>query len=165
MTHENFNWEQFHHGLLLDLSLDEAYHYLATPAGITSWFIGTAEYTNQAGHVRGKHDFAQTGDHFKWKWLAKDHTLTGTVLAAETDHLFRFTFGSDFVVDMHLKREHDRTLVTLTQFNNSPHKEGNFGYLNCCVCWVFFLSNLKSVAETGTDLRETQVDLEMLVNR
>ena len=48
-----------------------------------------------------------------------------------------------------------QTELHLTQTGISDTPDGHvFGHLNCRSCWIFFLTNLKSVLESGPDLRD-----------
>lgn len=165
MTEENFNREKFTHAIMLKAPVEIVYEYISTGVGISKWFIGNADYYYGDKSIRLGNDDAQKGDSFLWKWLNKDLELKGIVTNALKDKEFGFTFGPSFLVIINLSEEKDRTKVTLTQRYQESAIENEFGFINCCVCWVFFLTNLKSVIEHGKDLRETEADIEMLVNR
>ena len=167
MTPENFNWQRFEHGICLDLPLSDVYDLIGTARGLTKWFIGEAEYTSPGNIMRDDDAAYEKGDHFAWQWKEKDHSLQGSVLEANGSDLVRFTFGSPFHVTIRLSYHEDgRTKLALEQsFTEVNSLVGEFSYINCCVCWVFFLTNLKSVAEQHIDLRETISMDEMLVNR
>lgn len=57
------------------------------------------------------------------------------------------------------------TEIKLTQSNNKPSELNEFGFINCCVCWSFFLTNLKSVGESHIDLREKELMNESFINQ
>jgi hypothetical protein len=47
------------------------------------------------------------------------------------------------------------TRVDLTQTDIPDTPEGRvMGHLNCRSCWVFFMTNLRSILLTGVDLRD-----------
>jgi uncharacterized protein YndB with AHSA1/START domain len=165
MTENNFNMERFHHSIYLDKPVSEVYKMAATPAGISKWFIGEAAYSAPDGITRKENDFIQEGDSYNWHWLAKDLSLKGKVLKAQKDNLVEFTFGNLFRVTITINEDKGRTIFTLAQQYVNGAVKNNFAYINCCVCWVFFITNLKSVLEYGNDLRETQIYNEELVNR
>ncbi|MHC4505510.1 MAG: hypothetical protein ACYTFI_19570 [Planctomycetota bacterium] len=53
--------------------------------------------------------------------------------------------------------EHTELRLIQTGIPNTP--EGRvFGHLNCRSCWIFFLTNLKSVLDGGRDLRDPDPD-------
>ncbi|MBK8981104.1 MAG: SRPBCC domain-containing protein [Ignavibacteria bacterium] len=165
MTEKNFSSEEFSHGILLKATPEEVFGYLSTGTGISKWFIGSANYFYDAKSIRLGNESAEKGDSFLWKWLNKDLELKGLVTGSVKDKSFGFTFGPSFLVDMNLSESDKRTKLTLTQKYQDSAVKNEFAYINCCVCWVFFLTNLKSVIENNIDLRETEADNELLVNR
>ena len=164
MTPQSFTKEQFSHGLLLDISIDQAWSYIASPEGLTSWFLGKTSYTGPDGEIRQAHHSVQKGDQYYWEWQ-KQHSVEGIVLDLVEEEFFAVTFGTDFTVEFRLSQEGNRTRIVLTQLNANPNKSNEFRFINCCVCWAFFLTNLKSMAEGGKDLREVDVEEEILVNQ
>lgn len=164
MTEDNFNLQKFSHGIYLDCSQSTAYDHIAKAEGFTKWFIGQADYVS-GNIVRLPGNYIQAGDSFIWKWLAKDLELKGTILKAEKDAELTFTFGLLHEVKIILYESNTRTHLRLEQYYIPGAEPNDFLHINCAVCWVFFLTNLKSVIEHGNDLRETAVDDEELVNR
>lgn len=165
MTENSFNMDSFHHSIYLNKPVNEVYKYAATANGFTKWFIGEAEFISAGGKNRGKDELVSEGDKYTFKWLAKDYSVTGEVQQVSENSSIRFTFGSSFIVTITVKEDTGRTLFTLKQEYNSSAAKNDFAHINCCVCWGFFVTNLKSVIEYGNDLRETLADSEELVNR
>ena len=164
MTPESFTKERFSHGVLLDVSLDEVWSYVATPEGMSKWFLEEVRYTDADGQIRAEDEEGEKGDRYHWKWQ-KNHSVEGRLLDVISRQRFAFTFGKDFTAEFTLRVQDGRTRLVLTQVNHKPNQENEFGFINCCVCWAFFMTNLKSIAEGGKDLRETVVEEEMLVNQ
>ncbi len=165
MTPENFNWKNFSHGTIVNMEIDIMYDAIHTSEGLEEWLVGEANFKRN-GKVLSKEDYIFTGDTYHWKWLAKDYEVKGKVLGSFPDRRIQFTFGDNFEVSIQLKSMQDsRTKVILEQRRTDGKETPDFGFLNCCVCWVFFLTNLKSTQEFGVDLRETKVREEFLVNR
>jgi uncharacterized protein YndB with AHSA1/START domain len=165
MTEHNFNKSEFHHSILLNIPVEKVYYYAATPEGICKWFLGEAIYKDSNGTRREPAVPAETGDTFIWKWLAKDLCIEGTILNTVKNEKFVFTFGKSFIITITLSVNDGRTMFTLQQEYTSGAVKNDFAFINCCVCWTFFLTNLKSAAEHGIDLRETLSHDESLVNR
>jgi uncharacterized protein YndB with AHSA1/START domain len=165
MTEKSFNMERFQHSIYLNKPVEEVYSLVGTGSGLTKWFIGEAVYESPEGEKRKFDDYIHKGDEFEWEWLEKDLSITGTVLEAEIESLFKFTFGSLFIVTITVKEDSGRTLFTLMQEYSKDADKNDFAHINCCVCWGFFVTNLKSVMEFGNDLRETLSHSEELVNR
>jgi uncharacterized protein YndB with AHSA1/START domain len=164
MTENTFNWKSFRHAIILDANLEEVFKYVSTAEGICRWFQGEASYRPAGGKDRPQNEIAASGDLFVWKWLAKDLILRGEVLDCQVNSMFQFTFGKSFEVVIRLDDHQGRTKLTLGHEYRPGVPEDQFQYLNCCVCWVFFLTNLKSVLEGGKDLREIHVFEEALIN-
>jgi uncharacterized protein YndB with AHSA1/START domain len=165
MTENNFSSNGFHHSIYLNSPIDKVYQAIASANGLKSWFIGNAVFTDVNGNARLPEHPIQLNDTFIWNWLAKDLSITGKVLESDKNKIFSFTFGISFEVTITLKVSNKRTLLTLTQKYAPGAEHNDFANINCCVCWGFFLTNLKSVLEHGNDLRETLVDNESLINR
>jgi len=164
MTEKNFDYNSFSHVIYINKIPDYVFRYIATASGITKWFIGKAEYFYGDSGIRLGDDYAQKGDSFLWKWLNKDLELKGMVIECIKIKEFAFTFSPLFKVTINLAQETGRTRITLKQEYQESAVRDDFNFINCCVCWVFFLTNLKSVIEHGIDLREKDFKDEMLIN-
>jgi len=165
MTEKSFNMQSFHHSIYITKPVDEVYNYVGTGNGLTKWFIGKSVYTSKDGKQRKDAEIVQVSDEYEWRWLAKNFSTKGKVLETKENSLFKFTFGSLFIVTITLKEDRGRTLFTLKQEYAEGVNHNDFAHINCCVCWGFFITNLKSVIEFGNDLREVQIDSEDLINR
>jgi uncharacterized protein YndB with AHSA1/START domain len=165
MNENSFNMQSFSHSVYLDKPVEKVFDYIAKCDGLSKWFIGVASYVSPEGTEREHDDYVQREDIYEWKWLKKNFSTKGEVLDVQKNELFGFTFGSLFNVTIVLKKDKGRTLFTLTQKYNADTIKDDFAHINCCVCWVFFITNLKSVIENGIDLRETLSNNEELVNR
>ncbi len=165
MNKENFNWNEFTHGIYLNAPVGKVYEYIATASGITKWFVGEAKYYYKNLNIRLGKEWSVKGDSFLWKWMNKDFELKGLVTESRSDRTFGFTFSPLYFVTISLAPEGDKTKLTLKQEYQPGSEKDEFNFLNCCTCWVFFLTNLKSVAENGIDLREKEAMGDMLVNR
>jgi uncharacterized protein YndB with AHSA1/START domain len=165
MNKDNFNWNEFTHAIYLNAPVGKVYEYVATAAGITKWFIGEAKYYYKNLNIRLGNEHSKKGDSFLWKWLNKDLELKGLVIESQENKIFKFTFSPLYFVTISITSEGDKTKLTLKQEYQPNAERDEFNFLNCCTCWVFFLTNLKSVIENGIDLREKEMKDEMLMNR
>lgn len=154
----------FSHAIYLNAPLEKVYVFAATASGIIKWFIGKAKYYYKDNNIRLGNEFARKGDSYLWTWLNKDLELKGIVTGAVENKLFQFTFSPLYLVTLEFFPENNRTKLTLTQEYQQSAQRNDFNYINCCTCWVFFLTNLKSVIENGIDLREKEITDEMSVN-
>ncbi|MBP9096001.1 MAG: SRPBCC domain-containing protein [Ignavibacteria bacterium] len=165
MTEKTFNMNCFTHAIILKSRIEEVYEYISTSSGIVKWFIGKAKYFYKDSHIRLGNEKARKGDSFLWNWLNKDLELKGVVTESSDNKLFSFTFSPLFFVSIELtKTEENDTRLTLRQEYQDSASKNDFAYINCCTCWVFFMTNLKSVIEYGIDLREKEAADEMMVN-
>jgi hypothetical protein len=166
MKPNDFTKEKFILKIPLYIEINKAFELIATSKGLTSWFLGNADFFNDDEKGILDSSFIKQGTAFKWVWQ-KEYGVTGQVLKHRENELFEFTFGTDFSVSISLIYDFRKkyTEVTLTQKNHNPSDSNEFGFINCCVCWSFFLSNLKSVAEFNIDLREQNIINESFVNQ
>ena len=164
MNEHKFSLTQFERGILLNISMEEAYKYAGTSNGISKWFIGEAIYTAPDGHTRPGDEPAQKGDKYTFNWVYKDLSLSGEVLDANGKDFVSFTFGGTATFNIKLSELDGRVFFNLSQISDPDNPMPEMAHINCYVCWSFFLLNLKSVAENGFDLREWDYDMEGLAN-
>ena len=164
MTEKNFSLQSFTHSIYLNKPAGEVFDFTVKCGGFEKWFVGEASFISFEGVQRDANDYAERKDSFELKWQIKNFSTKGVVLDVQKNKLFSFTFGSLFNVTITLKNENGKTLFTLTQKYNAGAVHNDFAHINCCVCWVFFITNHKSVIENGIDLRETKADNDELVN-
>jgi uncharacterized protein YndB with AHSA1/START domain len=164
MTEKNFNMDRFTHAIYLSAPAEKVYEYIATPAGIVKWFVGKAKYYYKDKNIRLGNETVKKGDTFLWNWQNKDLELKGIVTESVDNKEFQFTFSPLYIVTVEIQTEEDKTRLKLTQEYQGSAAKNDFNYINCCTCWVFFMTNLKSVIENGIDLREKDIRDEMMVN-
>jgi uncharacterized protein YndB with AHSA1/START domain len=125
----------------------------ATSSGLQSFFIDHASFESDEGRKRETDEQARPGDAYVWQWR-QPHSLEGTVLEVIPDRLLSMTFGS-MSVTLRFADAGAQTELHLSQTGISDTADGQvLGHLNCRCCWIFFLTNLKSVLESGRDLRD-----------
>lgn len=164
MTESNFNMERFSHGIFIKTDSENLFRYIATPAGISKWFIGSAEYFYRQKNIRLGDELTGKGDSYLWKWLNKDLELKGIITDFEKEKMIEFTFSPLYLVRMELFPIGNRVKIVLTQSYQKSSLRNDFNFVNCCTCWVFFLTNLKSVIECNVDLREKEIRDDLLIN-
>jgi hypothetical protein len=164
MTPETFNLRKFSHGILINCHTEHLYSYVGRADGFTKWFIGNAEYIN-GENKRSAENYIQAGDKFHWKWLEKDFELSGEILEVIDKISVTFSFGSLHEIKITVSERGHMAHLRLEQYYKKAAEPNDFVHINCAVCWVFFMTNLKSVIEHGIDLRETSSGDEELVNR
>lgn len=149
-----YDWSRFHVHMYYLAPLDEVFRRFSTGAGLASFYIAEAEHTAPDGTRRGDDEPFQAGDTYHWRYL-HDFDHGGTIEAMEPNRLVRFTFG-DAKVEVRFRTVEDgATEVALHQTNCPTEDPGRaWMHLNCRSCWIYFLTNLRSVLHHGVDLRD-----------
>lgn len=147
-----FDWTRFDIHFYYDEPPDEIRRRLATSRGLESFFLAAAEHFEPDGRAREPEEPARAGDTYRWTWR-HGHSIEGSFLDPDEGADLAFTFGP-MRVDVRLIAVDGGTRLVLDQREIDDTEAGHvFGHMNCRICWVFFLANLKSVLVTGTDLR------------
>jgi hypothetical protein len=166
MKPEDFTKERFLLKLPLYADRSRVFQLIATARGLECWFLGKVDFIRGQDGLLPDGSALQAGDDYSWTWQ-KGYSIRGKVLDFADGERFEFSFGGPFTVHFRLnERAADKiTELELVQRNSDPSPANEFGFLNCCVCWTFFLTNLKSVAEQGVDLRESEFFDESFINQ
>jgi len=150
---DTYDWSRFDIVFYYDQAPDQVFHAWATPVGLTSFFIDKAVFTAPDGTERGGDEQAVSGDRYRWDWR-HPYWLEGEITRVDPGREIAFTFGS-MIVSIRLSALEGKTELHLVQTDIPDSPDGRvFGHLNCRSCWIFFLTNLKSVLATGQDLRD-----------
>jgi len=151
---ETYDWTRFLVHMYYDAPLERVFRAWATAEGLESFFIASARHASADGGARAPHELACPGDRYEWTWL-HGLGLKGGFLACERDRRVAFTFGEHMEVEVTFRTVGDSVEVRLHQTGCMPEDPARaWQHLNCRSCWVYFLTNLKSVLEHGTDLRD-----------
>ena len=136
-----YNWKEFTLQAAFKGSPEKLYKMWTDPKLLCKWFLTDA-----------KIDLKKGGDYyFQWVMNASEH---GKVLAVRKNSLFSFTFAGG-KCDVKFRKSGKDCVISLRQYGiptDEMHKVGT--HMSCQIGWTFFFANLKSVLETGTDLRE-----------
>ncbi|CAN1517090.1 COG3832 Uncharacterized conserved protein [Fimbriimonadaceae bacterium] len=132
------------------------------PDEIGKWFLDA--FHTKDGEVQPQDVVAEVGWNYEWTWLEgtrEEGEFTNIVANEEV----AFTFGPDCAVRVRFSEELTRTCVEVvqTQSHEDETKRAEWAF-GCVQGWTFYLTNLKSVLENGTDLRETQFLVPKIVN-
>lgn len=148
-----YNWTTFTVHTIYRSTRDAVWRAWATPAGLESFFIREATVTAHNGERRAKDSSVCAGDAYHWRFW-HDFELRGQILAVTPGDSLTFTFGS-METNVSLHDLNGAVEVALRQSNCRSDPEGSSeDHLNCRSCWVYFMTNLKSVIDTGHDLRD-----------
>ncbi len=153
MGSNTYDWTKFDIVFYYNQSIEEVFRFWATSSGLEEFFIEKASYESADRIKRSSKEIAQRGDKYYWKWR-HSFSIEGEVLNVINNEEFSFTFGS-MKVAIHFGIVGNQTELYLVQTEIPGTEDGKvMGHLNCRSCWIFFLSNLKSILETGQDLRD-----------
>lgn len=149
-----YDWTQFTVHMHYEAPIGRVFEAWATPAGLESFFLASARHASPDGSRRGPNEAAAAGDRYRWTWL-HGPGIEGEFLSCDPGRSIAFTFGETMRVDVALKAVDDSVEVRLHQTGcATKDPQRAWQHLNCRSCWVYFLTNLKSVLEHGVDLRD-----------
>ena len=154
---DSYDWSKFTLSFYYPVEREQAYESWATQAGLESFFIDSARFTQRLDSLgsrqRAATEFVQSGDQYHWQWR-QPFSVEGEIRSAITNERLLFSFGA-MCCDIVFRSVEGATLVHLTQSDIPDTEEGRvMGHLNCRSCWVFFMTNLASVYRSGLDLRD-----------
>jgi uncharacterized protein YndB with AHSA1/START domain len=172
----SFDWSNFRVGVFINgVQPDEVYTLWATSDGLTRWFLREADFAPsevprpRTAHekrrvppfedlvARPPHERCQTNDRYRWEWYY-DGGIRGEhwIIDARPPSKLVFGFGDDMSVEVTMRKQGSACEVALRQFDIPTTLEARHDvHMGCRVGWTFLLTNLKSFAEGGLDLRET----------
>ena len=151
---ERYDWSQFKVHMVYRAPRDDVVAAWATPGGLESFFIADADHRAPDGTRRAPDEPCVAGDRYRWKWL-HGFELEGHVLACEPNRRVSYTFGGNMRIDIGFLERDGAVEVAIHQTGCATQDpERAWQHLNCRSCWVYFLTNLKSVLEHGIDLRD-----------
>lgn len=161
---EDYKWTEFIQNEYINAPIEKVFEMWVTSNNITKWFIAEADYINGSGILKDKDDLISKGDKYIWKFY-QGFKIQGGILDIKENKFISFTFGKkepgsdeDVIVEVYFMRSEDNgTKITLKQSNISDTEFGKVNYnLSCMSGWSFFLMNLRSIFESGFDLREKE---------
>ena len=148
-----YDWSQFHVRMYYLAPLAQVFHYFATAEGLEAFFIYKAVHTAVNGTVRRPDEQAQSRDRYHWTYV-HDFAHGGEFLLVETNRLVRFTFGT-MTVDISFRDVGEAIEVDLHQTNCATEDPDRaWQHVNCRSCWIYFMTNLRSILAGGPDVRD-----------
>jgi len=149
----SYDWSQFHVHMYYAAPLTEVFRRFSTGAGLASFFIYEARHQSSDGHVRTPDEMVQAGDEYHWTYV-HDFGHSGHFIEVVPEQMLSFSFG-DMRVAVSFREEGGLTEVDLHQTGCATEDpERAWQHLNCRSCWIYFLTNLRSVIVGGPDLRD-----------
>jgi len=159
-----FDWSRFQSEIFIGRPVSIVYRAWALPSEMQRWFIEVCEAMTRDYKAKGKDEFLQNGDQFKWFFDEK--TESGVILEVKTDEKICFTISgaSRFSVKVTVlfNAVEGGTHVELIQENMPCSEQDRINWhLDSKVAWTFFLTNLKAYLEHNVDLRATKSPAEV----
>lgn len=155
----DYDWSQFHVRMYYLAPLDEVFRRFSTAEGLESFFIQRAEHAAADGTPRAADEPVRTGDRYHWTYV-HDFDHGGSFEEVEPGRRVRFTFGP-MRVDVRFREvkgataAESATEVDLHQTNcATTDPDRAWQHVNCRSCWVYFMTNLRSVLAGGPDVRD-----------
>lgn len=149
-----YDWSQFHVRMYYLAPLTEVFRRFATADGLASFYIGKAVHTAPDGTERAPDEIVRTGDAYHWTYV-HDFAHGGTFEQVEPDRLVAFSFGGPRVSITFREVADGATEVDLHQTDCPVEDPGRaWMHLNCRSCWIYFMTNLRSVLAGGPDVRD-----------
>ncbi len=163
---DDYEWTQFKQKEYIEAPLKEVFLKWTTPNGIMEWFLKDAEYESQDGTTRESNEVVKPNDKYTWQFYS-GLVMKGKVLEVVSNSSFKFTFGKkepgsdeDVVVNVTFNEKDGMTEIELAQGNIADNEYGRVSYnLSCMVGWSYFMTNLRSLFESGFDYREKDENL------
>lgn len=149
----DYDWSQFHVYMYYLAPLEDVFARFGTARGLESFFIHRAEHVAASGTPRGRDELVQTGDAYAWTYT-HDFAHGGRFTEVEPNRRVAFTFGDMHVV-VSFRRVEGATEVDLHQTGCAPEDPDRaWQHVNCRSCWIYFMTNLRSVLADGPDVRD-----------
>jgi len=163
---EQYEWTMFRQKEYIKAPISEVFIKWVTPGGIIEWFLKKAMYESENEGIRFPIEIIKTGDNYTWKFYS-GFIMKGKILDVQENSSFKFTFGKkepdldeDVIVNVTFKEKDGLTVIELEQNNIADNEYGKVTYnLSCIVGWSYYLTNLRSIIESGYDFREKDMEL------
>ena len=162
---EQYEWTRFRQKEYIKAPVNNVFTKWATPAGITEWFLKKAVYESENKEIRDLNEIVKKGDNYTWEFDA-GLVMNGKVLEVQKNSSFKVTFGkkepgSDeyVIVNVKFKENDGITVIEIDQSNIADNEYGHVTYnLSCMVGWSYYMTNLRSIFESGFDYREKEME-------
>jgi uncharacterized protein YndB with AHSA1/START domain len=136
-----YNWKEFTIQAAFKGTPEKLFKMWTDNRKICKWFLTDAKIE------------LKKGGNYYFKW-AEGSSENGKVLEVRKNSLFRFTFAG-CICEVKFKKSGNHCLVILRQYRIPTDERNKIRlHMGCQMGWTFFFTNLKSVLETGKDLRE-----------
>ena len=154
----SYDWSQFHVRMRYLAAIDSVYRRFATAAGLESFFIYRAVHRSADSVERAPDELVSPGDSYAWDYV-HDFGHGGTFTDIAVNQHLGFTFGT-MQVDITFQTIETQTGAVATAVDlhqtdcATEDPDRAWQHVNCRSCWIYFLTNLRSVLATGHDVRD-----------
>ena len=147
------DWTLFNLWVVIDCDPGSVFQSWATSRGMESFFVDAMQMRAPDGALRDADEIVSEGDSYVWRWDS-GRIVQGEVLKVRQDREIAYTFGDcKFRIIAHAYD--GKTLLQLQQYDMEDTAENRMHlHTNCRSAWVYFMTNLKSVLEHETDVRD-----------
>lgn len=163
----NYNWREFVKRITIRAEPAVIYNAWTTQEGLESWFLRSAEFRSADGQLRKRNDAVQQGDRYKWLWFGYDDSFAEEhgILSVNGKDRFEFIFSGGCLVTVAVKQEAGEIVCELKQtMPMDDESEQRHFFIECGKGWTFYMTNLKSILEGGTDLRNKNEKIQNVIN-
>lgn len=141
----SYDWTRFSITFFYYAPLERVFRAWATPGGLESFFV------EECRTARGKDELVRAGEEYLFRYVhGFEHG--GRFLGLRENEQLAFTFG-EMKVEVTFTEVAGGARVVLQQ---SGIEDQVMSHMNCRSCWLYFMTNLKSVLEHGIDLRDKE---------
>lgn len=163
----DFDWSRFTVRINVKAPVEKLYWCWATKEGIEFWFLRRSDYKKLDGTLCSGHEFVKKGDRYSWWWDGYPDEVVehGEILDANGKDLFQFKFGEAGICTVKIYEEQGEKIVELVQDQIPTDDKGKQNWhIGCKTGWTFYMANMRSMLEGGTDLRNKNEQLQNMLN-
>jgi uncharacterized protein YndB with AHSA1/START domain len=165
---ETYSWTEFTVREYFNSHVDTIFKYWTTSSKIVLWFLKKAHFLNPNGLEKKPDEMVNPNDSYSWQF-GKELTMIGKILDIELNKYIIFTFGqkepgsNEYVqVKVSFEENNNKTKVIIKQNNIVDNDFGQINYnLSCILGWTYYMTNLRSILESGYDLRDKDPDKDL----
>jgi len=161
------DWTTFTKRIPIKADPQRIFDLWTTQTGLERWFLRKAEFRKPDNSLVAPDDHIQKGDEYEWYWYGFPNSVFEKNVIIETNEkdFLQFQFTAGCLVSVSITTEEMETMVEIVQ-ENIPLDENPITnlFIACTIGWTFYLTNLKSIAEGGIDLRNKNIRLSNVIN-
>src|SRR6218665_4130088 len=162
---ENFDWTSFTKKIAIKAKLSDIYNAWTTANELEKWFLEKVSFFDANHKPIDKDQNVTEGNTYEWFWYLYNDAMKGKITAVNGKDYLQFTFEGNCLIDIKLSESNGYTIVELRHYNiPTDNSSKQYIRLGCSNGWHFYLINLKSIYESGLDLRNKDENLNPMIN-